>query len=120
MMQHFKETNKPRPAYRDIVAYIKRINSAPRNETQDTMTRGVRLQMEVETASCNSHETQRRVKVLKGTVATNATFAQQSIGLHHYEQHAHFKPSTADLVRGLEIVPVPGENRAEPLPVATA
>ena len=93
------------------------------------MTRGVRLQMEVETASCNSHEAQRRVKVMKGTAAMNATFAQQSIGqpqfaqqsigLHQLGQQIQFKPTTADLVRGLEIVPTHAEDRAEQIPVAT-
>ena len=83
------------------------------------MTRGVRLQMEVETASCNSHEAQRRVKVMKGPAAMNATFAQDSIGLHQLGQQIHFfKPTTADLVRGLEIVPAPAADRAEQIPVA--
>ena len=68
MMQTSTESNKPRPAYRDIVAYIKRINSAPRNEAQQPTTESVRLQMEVETASANSNETQRVVNVSRGTV----------------------------------------------------
>ena len=83
------------------------------------MTRGVRLQMEVETASCNSHEAQRRVKVMNGAAAMNATLAKESIRLHQIGQQIHFKPTTADLVRGLEIVPAPAEDRAEQIPVAT-
>ena len=83
------------------------------------MTRGVRLQMEVDTASCNSHEAQRRVKVMKGKAAMNATVFRESIGLHQLGQQIHFKPTTADLVRGLEIVPAPAEDRAEHIPAAT-
>ena len=40
--------------------------------------------------------------------------------MHHSGQQIHFKPSTADLVRGLEIVPRPSEVDAQHLPVATA
>ena len=48
-----------------------------------------------------------------------ATFAQKGTGLHQSGHLIHFKPTTADLVRGLEIVPTPAEDRAEQIPVAT-